>query len=43
MCNLHKLTKNTKKSLSKIEKDVERDYYMDSDEALKYGIIDKII
>lgn len=37
------LSHNTKKSLSKIEKDVERDYYMDSDEALKYGIIDKII
>lgn len=37
------LSRNTKKSLSKIEKDVERDYYMVSDEALKYGIIDKII
>lgn len=37
------LSRNTKKSLSKIEKDVERDYYMDSDESLKYGIIDKII
>lgn len=37
------LAKNTKKSLSKIEKDVERDYYMDSIDALKYGIIDKII
>lgn len=37
------LSRNTKKSLSKIEKDVERDYYMDSDKALKYGIIDKII
>ena len=37
------LSRNTKKSLSKIEKDVERDCYMDSDEALKYGIIDKII
>lgn len=37
------LSRNTKKSLSKIEKDVERDFYMDSDEALKYGIIDKII
>lgn len=37
------LSRNTKKSLSKIEKDVEIDYYMDSDEALKYGIIDKII
>lgn len=37
------LSLNTKKSLSKIEKDVERDYYMDSNEALNYGIIDKII
>ena len=37
------LSKNTKKSLSKIEKDTERDYYMDSTEALKYGIIDNII
>ena len=37
------LSKNTKKPLSTIKKDVERDYYMDSDEALKYGIIDKII
>lgn len=37
------LSKNTKKSLSKIEKDTERDYYMEPNEALKYGIIDKII
>ena len=37
------LAKNTKKSLSKIENDTERDYYMDSEEALKYGIIDNII
>jgi ATP-dependent Clp protease protease subunit len=37
------LSKNTKKSLSKIEKDIERDYYMNSKEALEYGIIDKII
>ncbi len=37
------LSNNTKKSLSKIEKDTERDYYMSSNEALKYGIIDKII
>ena len=37
------LAKNTKKSLKKIEKDTERDYYMDANEALKYGIIDKII
>lgn len=37
------LSKNTKKSLSKIEKDTERDNYMEPNEALKYGIIDKII
>jgi len=37
------LSKNTKKSLSKIQNDTERDYYMDSNDALKYGIIDKII
>ena len=28
---------------SKIKKDVERDYYMSADEALNYGLIDKII
>ncbi len=37
------LSYNTGKPLSKIEKDTERDYFMDSDEALKYGIIDKIL
>ncbi len=36
------LAKATGKSLSQIEKDVERDYYMDTDEAKKYGIIDEI-
>ena len=37
------LAKNSKKTLKKVEKDTERDYYMDANEALKYGIIDKII
>ena len=37
------LSKNTGKSLSQVEKDVERDYYMDADEAKKYGIVDKIL
>lgn len=37
------LSKNTKQSLKKIEKDTERDYFMSADEALKYGLIDKII
>ena len=37
------LSKNTGKSLKIIEKDTERDNFMDSNEALKYGIIDKIL
>lgn len=31
------------KTESKITKDTERDHYMNADEALKYGLIDKII
>jgi len=26
-----------------VEKDTDRDYYMDADEAKKYGIVDEII
>ena len=37
------LAKNTGKSLKIIERDTERDYYLNADEALKYGIVDKII
>ena len=37
------LSKNTKQPLSKIKKDTDRDYYLDSDEAKKYGLIDHII
>lgn len=37
------LSKHTGSSLEKIEKDTDRDYFMSADEALKYGIIDKII
>lgn len=37
------LSEKTNKKLSKIEKDTDRDYYMNSQEALEYGIIDKII
>lgn len=36
------LAKNTGQSFEKIEKDVERDFFMTSDEAKKYGIIDKV-
>jgi ATP-dependent Clp protease protease subunit len=42
--NLNKmLAKNCNKPLAQIEKDVERDFYMDADEAKKYGIIDEIL
>ncbi len=34
---------NTGKTQTEIEKDVERDYYMNADEAKKYGIVDKIL
>ena len=37
------LAKNTGCSLKKIEKDTERDYYLDAEEALAYGLIDGII
>jgi ATP-dependent Clp protease protease subunit len=37
------LCKNTKQKLEKIEKDTDRDFYMDSTEALNYGIIDEIL
>lgn len=37
------LAKNTKNYLRKIEKDTERDYYLDTEEAVLYGLIDKVI
>lgn len=37
------LSKNTKQSLETIALDTERDNFMDSDEALKYGLVDKIV
>ncbi len=37
------LAKNTNKPLKRIEKDTERDNYLDASEALEYGIVDKII
>lgn len=42
--NLNKiLAKNTGQPLSQIEKDVERDFFMNAEEAKKYGIVDKIL
>ena len=37
------LAKNSGQELSQVEKDVERDFFMSSEEAKKYGIVDKII
>ena len=37
------LSKATGKDLETINNDTERDYFMDSDEALDYGIVDKIL
>jgi ATP-dependent Clp protease, protease subunit len=37
------LAENTGQPLSRIEKDVDRDYFMDAPEAKKYGLIDKVI
>ncbi|MBI1974422.1 MAG: ATP-dependent Clp endopeptidase proteolytic subunit ClpP [Candidatus Zambryskibacteria bacterium] len=37
------LAKNTGQSLEKIEKDVDRNFYMSAEEAKKYGIVDKIL
>ncbi len=37
------LAKNTKNSLRKIEEDTERDYYLDTEEAVLYGLIDEVI
>lgn len=37
------LAKNTNQKLAKIEKDVERDFWMSAEDAKKYGIIDEVI
>ena len=37
------LASNTGQSISKIEKDTDRDYIMSPEEALAYGMIDKVI
>lgn len=42
--NLNKmLAEHTGQPLSKIEQDVERDFFMSAEEAKKYGIVDKIL
>jgi len=36
------MAKNTGQPITKIEKDVDRDFFMDAEEAKKYGIVDKV-
>ena len=37
------LAKNTGQTLKKIEREMDRDYYLDAKSALQYGLIDKVI
>jgi ATP-dependent Clp protease, protease subunit len=37
------LAENTGKSMERIMKDFDRDYWMDANEAVEYGIVDKLI
>lgn len=37
------LAKNTGQKLSKIEKDVDRDFWMSAEESVEYGLADKVI
>lgn len=37
------MSKNTGQSLSQVQKDIDRDFFMNAEEAKKYGIIDKIL
>ena len=37
------LSENTNQSLEKIKSDVERDYFMTAEEAMNYGLVDKVI
>ncbi len=37
------LSENTGQNLRRIEKDTERDFFMSAEEAMKYGLIDKVL
>ena len=37
------LAKHTGQKVAKVEKDTDRDYFMSAEEAVKYGIVDKVI
>ena len=37
------MAENTGKTVKKIQSDMERDYWMTADEAVKYGLVDKVV
>ena len=37
------MAKNTGQKLDKIHHDMERDFWMTAEEAVKYGLVDKVI
>ena len=37
------LAKNTGQKLDKIERDVDRDFFMTAKESMEYGVIDKVL
>lgn len=37
------MSKNTGQTLSQVQKDIDRDFFMSAEEAKKYGVIDKIL
>ena len=37
------LSKHTGKDKDEILRDIERDYYMDAEEAMRYGIVDFVV
>ena len=37
------LSKNTNQNIKKVSKDTERDYFLSAEEALEYGLVDKIL
>ena len=37
------LSEKTGQPLEKVEKDTDRDFYMEAEEALEYGIVDKVL
>jgi len=37
------MVKNTGQNKEQVERDIERDFFMDAEEAVKYGVIDKVL